>query len=54
MMRKFLHNVKNFVDIVAAILSDNLEGSKQFGSQELSLFITSEVSKGNKDSSGLE
>lgn len=53
MVRKFFHNVKNFINIAVAVLSDNLEGSKQFGSQESSLFVASEVSEGNEDGSGL-
>jgi len=51
MVRNTLHNVKNLLDILVSVFSNNLEGSKKLSSEQLELLGTSEVFQRNIDSS---
>lgn len=53
MMRRALANFEYSVNLVVAILSHNLEGSKQLSGQQLALLLRFEVLQGHKHCSGL-
>lgn len=53
MVTHTFQDVKNGIDFLILVVSDDLEGSEQFSSEELELLFTSEMLDGNIDSSGL-